>query len=74
MRLAQKPLQLVLDENLKCLGLGLPPDEIIVNKDVFTFEGKYQISTDFLEKYGIKDGGKISEIAVEFDIKVPNKT
>ena len=50
-RIALKPINLVLTENLVCGNNEMPPEKIKVNKNMFGLEGEYQISNEFLEKY-----------------------
>lgn len=70
MRVALKPFNLIIDENLKCSGKQMPPNKITVDKANFDLDGEYQVSSEFIEKY-LKQN---NDMSYDIEIKVPDFT
>lgn len=69
MRVAMKPISLVMDENLECTNNEFLPSTIQMNSKNAGFEGEYQISSDILNKYMV-DG---RDLTYDVEIKITDE-
>lgn len=62
----------MVNDLLQCGGLGMPPETInIEDKDIVDFEGAYEVSSDFLEKFNPDKIAK--DISIDIKINVPKR-
>ena len=75
-RIAQKPIEMLLDQNLKCLKRSPPPGEIEVTQEEWEYSDNLAFSTSFMSEnfkkvgtltYEIKLKGEVSSLDAELD-------